>query len=186
MRQILYVSRSVVQASETELLGILEKSRRNNGLDGITGLLWADGDRFAQVIEGDDRAIGEAMDRIRADPRHHEITILHDRIIAKRQFGDWSMELRREPAVADAHDVRMRRALNDTSDAIRNVFSQAWSGLSPPEAYFWNAAAMFSVTSSLTSGTARPRPKSLRRIVAVALNPTFSLPPAIAGALPAP
>lgn len=123
MRQILYVSRSVARASETELLGILEKSRRNNGLDGITGLLWADGDRFAQVIEGDDRAIGEAMERILADPRHHDITVLHDRTIAKRQFGDWSMELRREATVADAYDTRMRRTLDDASETIRNVFA---------------------------------------------------------------
>lgn len=107
------------------MLRILEKSRRNNGLDGITGLLWADGERFAQVLEGDEEAVGETMERIRADPRHCDITILHDRIVAERHFGDWSMDLRGPGMVArtDAYDNRMRSALDDASEAIRNVFA---------------------------------------------------------------
>lgn len=123
MRQILYVSRNLVGSDEPALLSILERSRRNNGLDGITGLLWADRERFAQVLEGDDQAVGETMDRIRADPRHADIAILHDRQVETRQFGDWSMELRGEGAAADSYDARMRRALDETSDAIRSVFA---------------------------------------------------------------
>ena len=43
-----------------------------------------------------------------------------------------------------------------------------------------------SFTSSLTMGTYRPTPKSLRLIVALARKPTFSLPPICGGVLPAP
>ena len=122
MRQILYVSKSAGRADQATLAAILQQSRHNNALDGVTGLLWSDGDRFAQVLEGDERAVGEAMDRIRADDRHRDIAILHDRRIAERQFGQWSMELRGTGVEADAYDARLRRALDDASDAIRNVF----------------------------------------------------------------
>lgn len=123
MRQILYVSKSVKRADQVMLGDILLRSRTNNALDGVTGLLWSDGDRFAQVIEGDERAVGDAMDRIRADVRHYQIAVLHDRPIVERQFGDWSMELRGTGERADAYDYRMRRALDEASDAIRNVFA---------------------------------------------------------------
>lgn len=123
MRQILYVSKSVQRADQATLDTILQQSRHNNALDGLTGLLWTDGDRFAQVLEGDERAIGDVMGRIGADGRHHEMAVLQDRRIAERQFGDWSMGLRGSGAEADLYDARMRRALDATSDAIRNVFS---------------------------------------------------------------
>lgn len=123
MRQVLYVSRSVVPAHETPLRDILEQSRHNNALDGVTGLLWSDGDRFAQVLEGDERAISDTIGRIRADPRHRDMVLLHDRLIHERQFGDWTMELRPGGVSVDDYDDRMRRALDDASDAIRNVFA---------------------------------------------------------------
>lgn len=123
MRQILYVSKSVTPAALTPLADILQQSRNNNALDGVTGLLWSDGDRFAQVLEGDERAVAEAMTRIRADTRHHDVVVLHDREIEQRQFGSWSMELREAGAASDRFDARMRRVLDDASDAIRAVFA---------------------------------------------------------------
>lgn len=123
MRQVLYVSRSATPARDTPLRDILEQSRHNNAIDGVTGLLWSDGDRFAQVIEGDERAIGDTMVRIRADPRHRELVVLHDRIVHERQFGDWTMELRAGGLSIDDYDNRMRRALDEASDAIRKVFA---------------------------------------------------------------
>ena len=123
MRQLLYVSTATVPAGEAELAVIVQQSRTNNALDGITGLLWSDGKRFAQVIEGDERAIEDAMLRIAADPRHRDILILHDATVATRQFGSWSMELRMPGSNADGHDLRMRHALEGSSGAIRDGFA---------------------------------------------------------------
>lgn len=122
MRQLLYVSLSTTPAEATPLGEILHQSLHNNALDGITGLLWSDGKRFAQVIEGDDRAIEDAMERIRADPRHCEIVVVRDRTIEEREFGDWTMEVRMPGRSEDIHDERMRRALLGSSDAIRQIF----------------------------------------------------------------
>lgn len=123
MRQIMYVSKSTAPADRLTLNAILQHSRHNNALDGITGLLWSDGERFAQIIEGDAQAIGETMERIRADSRHHDIVVLRDGPISERQFGDWSMQLRGNDEQADSYDKRMRRALDDASEAIRSVFA---------------------------------------------------------------
>lgn len=123
MRQILYVSKSTALLGQSALDAILLRSRHNNALDGVTGLLWSDGERFVQVIEGDERAVGDAMDRIRADDRHQDIAVLRDRQIVERQFGDWTMALRRSGAAADQYDERIRRALAEASEADRTVFA---------------------------------------------------------------
>jgi hypothetical protein len=54
-------------------------------------MLWADGQSFAQVIEGSHDAVGQTMDRIRVDQRHTDIDVLLDRPVLSRQFGIWSM-----------------------------------------------------------------------------------------------
>lgn len=122
MRQIFYVSESTVPHDQAALDAILTRSRHNNALDGVTGLLWSDGARFAQVIEGDERAIEDAMGRILADPRHHRIEVLHDRPVTERQFGSWSMDLRDARTAPDTFDERLRRLFADASDRIRETF----------------------------------------------------------------
>lgn len=123
MRQILYVSKSTNLIEQNVLDSIVQRSRHNNVLDGVTGILWADGKRFAQVIEGDEQAVSDAMDRIRADRRHHDIVVLQDRRIAQRQYGEWSMKLRVVGTSTDEHDTLVRRALGQASQAIRDAFT---------------------------------------------------------------
>ena len=57
----------------------------------MTGMMWADDQNFAQVIEGDPEMVGRTMDRICADRRHTGIAVLLDRPVSSRQFGGWSM-----------------------------------------------------------------------------------------------
>ena len=54
-------------------------------------MMWSDEQNFAQVIEGDPAMVGRTMDRICADLRHTDITVLLDRPVLSRQFGGWSM-----------------------------------------------------------------------------------------------
>ncbi|MES2753735.1 MAG: BLUF domain-containing protein [Pseudomonadota bacterium] len=124
MRQILYVSDSRIGRDEAALDRIMERSRRNNALDGITGLLWSDGRRFAQVIEGGDEAIAAVLARIAADDRHVNLRIVQDMPIYARAFGDWSME---RPAVlpdAAIYEERMLARLAQGTDRWRSTFSQ--------------------------------------------------------------
>lgn len=91
MRQILYVSTSSVPGDNADVTKIFNQSRHNNALDGITGLLFSNGQGFIQVFEGSRVSIDPCLQRIMNDKRHHSIEILIDRIISAREFETWLM-----------------------------------------------------------------------------------------------
>lgn len=121
MRQLLYISTASTGAS-IEVGAILATSQRNNRRDGVTGLLWTDGYRFLQVLEGGDAAVQGVFDRIRADPRHRAIVVLHDRAIEAREFGAWEMARRGPTDTANDFDARMNRHLESASASVRGTF----------------------------------------------------------------
>ena len=122
MRQILYVSTKTPTAT-ISVGEVLTTSRRNNEAAGVTGLLYTDGTRFLQVLEGDDAAVAQTLARIRADPRHQGLLILADREIEQREFGRWTMAHRGPNDTADAFDARMAILLGGASASVRGTFS---------------------------------------------------------------
>ncbi|MDQ2818540.1 MAG: BLUF domain-containing protein, partial [Candidatus Eremiobacteraeota bacterium] len=106
------MSLSAIEDDKADLFGILQQSRHNNAIDGITGLLWSDGRSFMQAFEGPRASVAATFDRIEKDERHHSLTILSDIIIEKREFGDWVMMHRRRDDPPDLFDARMRRTLS--------------------------------------------------------------------------
>ena len=122
MRQVIYASTSV-GASATDLApAILRQSRVHNGIDGITGLLCARDHRFMQLLEGPEESVALTLDRITADPRHHEIDILSDRIVEDRDFGDWSMAYRDRREPRDVLDERLRVTLSGVPADVAERF----------------------------------------------------------------
>ncbi|MES2441356.1 MAG: BLUF domain-containing protein [Pseudomonadota bacterium] len=122
MRQILYLSKSTVPGDRADLSGILNQSRHNNAMDGITGLLWSDGRHFLQVFEGPEDSVAATFERIRRDIRHEDLIVLRDRPIEKPEFGGWSMVHRRANEPADAYDFQVRRLLLNASTPVREHF----------------------------------------------------------------
>lgn len=122
-RQLFYTSRS---APGVDVDRILQQSRHNNAVDGITGLLWHDGTHFLQVIEGPEPSVAATYARIAGDPRHSELTIVSDRTVANREFGYWSME-RVSRAMDDGQAVlaRIERRLASAPEALRQAFTAA-------------------------------------------------------------
>ena len=122
-RQLFYTSRS---ATGVDVERILQQSRHNNAVDGITGLLWHDGTHFLQVIEGPESSVAATYARIAGDPRHSDLSILSDRTIATREFGYWSME-RATGTLADGEAVlaRIERRLANAPESLRNAFTAA-------------------------------------------------------------
>ncbi len=100
MYHLIYVSQAVQPMTETELAGILEKSRDYNRRDGITGLLIyklapsSNRANFMQLLEGEKADVQKAFDRIKADRRHHTKIVLEEGEIDARNFPDWSMGFR--------------------------------------------------------------------------------------------
>ena len=109
--QLIYVSdlsnAADIDDADVAVLGaILEQSARNNGREGVTGMLLFSQGNFMQVIEGEADDVKRAFERIRADPRHRNLTLLSEEAVPERHFSDWRMGFRRITA-ADAAQLPM-------------------------------------------------------------------------------
>lgn len=119
MLQLVYIS-SVAQRAD--LSNILAVSRHNNRRDDITGLLYSDGVRFLQALEGPAEPVEAAYARIKRDPRHVGMVTLSRREVAAREFGDWAMAERRVGEEADQFCARVDQLLTATSANVRATF----------------------------------------------------------------
>ena len=99
MRQIFYISRSLIEPADIRAL--YERSRHHNEQAGITGMLMFTGGCFAQLIEGPAPALEALMARIESDRRHAQVRRLLDRPVPERRFGAWHMELFETPGADD-------------------------------------------------------------------------------------
>jgi hypothetical protein len=86
-----YASRARTPLAEEVLDSILEQSRENNPLQGITGMLCFTNDIFVQVIEGGRDEVCELYNTIVRDDRHRDVRILIYEEISERRFGSWTM-----------------------------------------------------------------------------------------------
>lgn len=124
MRQIVYCSITTAQSglSTGAIPEIIRQAAPRNGIEGITGLLYAEGDAFLQVIEGSHEAIADLLDRLGQDERHRDLRILVDREIDDREFGDWTMAFRDRRESVDAFDERLRVLLAGVSRETADYF----------------------------------------------------------------
>jgi hypothetical protein len=91
MRQLVYISTLRPTERDVNLSSILKVSQSNNLRAKVSGLLFFNGKRFLQALEGTDEAVAATFDRIRADPRHYALVTLSDRFVEQREFGEWAM-----------------------------------------------------------------------------------------------
>jgi hypothetical protein len=103
MLSLIYVSTSVKLLNDQELLDILKVSRENNLSSEVTGLLLYKGGNFMQVLEGEEEVVTALYEKIKADPRHKDVSIISKEQIQARQFHAWEMAFQNldNPAVKD-------------------------------------------------------------------------------------
>ncbi|MEP6503610.1 MAG: BLUF domain-containing protein [Betaproteobacteria bacterium] len=91
--RLMYASRATPGLDNEEVTAILRHSRANNAREGLTGALCLcnTGRLFIQVIEGGRNAVSKRYNRIVADPRHTDVTLLQYEEIDERRFAGWSM-----------------------------------------------------------------------------------------------
>jgi hypothetical protein len=116
MRQLLYISSARQFVDYEGLQSILAISRSNNQRDRLSGLLWSDGKRFLQVLEGQAPIVEATLQRIRKDDRHRALVILHDRQVEKATFSRWSM------ARIGEDDALLLAALAGADAVVRGTF----------------------------------------------------------------
>ncbi|TKD50065.1 BLUF domain-containing protein [Sphingomonas baiyangensis] len=122
MLQLVYISTATPGQPSNAIDTILAASRRNNARDAITGLLYADGKRFLQALEGPEAAVEAAYARIKADPRHRAAVILSRRTIDAREFGEWDMAYRAPGNDAAGFMSRISLLARDASPSVRATF----------------------------------------------------------------
>jgi hypothetical protein len=88
---LIYVSIANEPFSDADLVDLLNVSRRNNEVSGITGMLLYKDQRFLQILEGDEHAVRQTYDRILRDPRHRDAVTLLEGEQSEREFEEWSM-----------------------------------------------------------------------------------------------
>lgn len=79
------------QGTLSSVRNIIEASEINNSRDGITGFLIFDKSTFLQILEGDADKIDATFQRISADKRHRDLTVISKRRLDQRAFQDWAM-----------------------------------------------------------------------------------------------
>ena len=92
--QLVYASSAVEPFSESQLLELLEVSRRNNAKVGVTGMLLYRGGNFIQVLEGDRAAVLAVFSRVSMDSRHRGVLRFLSSEVVERDFAGWSMGFR--------------------------------------------------------------------------------------------
>lgn len=124
MRQIIYRSTTTADSGRAadDIPDIVRQAAARNGIEGITGLLYTENDAFLQVIEGPSDSMSDLIARLYDDDRHRDLTILVDRAIVQREFGDWTMIYRDRRESIDAFDDRLRVLLAGVSDETVKYF----------------------------------------------------------------
>jgi len=130
IRSLIYVSDASPQLSPDDLEAIHHAAVTLNALDGVTGLLVYNGDRFMQIVEGAADAIEDLLQRLSRDPRHANLSVRSDQTVETKSFPDWSMSLLKvsagrfearddlEPLLPPDVDASVRVKLLDALDLI--------------------------------------------------------------------
>lgn len=95
--ELVYSSIAAHPMTEGDVHLLLDQARSENEKLGISGLLIFDGERFLQVLEGEQGAVDTLFDAIMRDRRHQDIKVFHSGAIDGRSFDTWFMAYRRLP-----------------------------------------------------------------------------------------
>lgn len=91
MFRVMYISTALIDFTDSELEKLLENARKNNTVNGITGLLVIKGRTFLQCLEGEKNEIIKTFEKIKNDKRHTSIIKIVEEEASERYFPDWSM-----------------------------------------------------------------------------------------------
>ena len=89
--EVIYVSTPAPGRPISSVADIAGKARIANPLRGITGLLIFDGMRFCHQLEGTQKQVLNLMEKIRHDPRHINLEIIHHGNLARPRFKSFSL-----------------------------------------------------------------------------------------------
>ncbi|ENU36240.1 BLUF domain-containing protein [Acinetobacter parvus] len=111
--QLCYASTSTSEKSylPLDLREVLNEAHHFNYVNNIHGVLYFADGYFFQCLEGEQAVILELLDKIRQDPRHHQIYIFNPQRISQGHFNDWSMKfVRKNSQVSEFFQQHLQQA----------------------------------------------------------------------------
>lgn len=94
MYHLMYASYATQDFSDKDLTELLIDARIKNSNLGITGMLIHRAGNFIQVLEGEEGAVKNLYETIKADKRHAGEIVISEGEINERQFAKWAMDFR--------------------------------------------------------------------------------------------
>jgi hypothetical protein len=91
MLQIVYISTARPDFEPEQVNRILAAARARNQENNVTGLIFFNGKRFMQALEGEEAVVRETYARIVESSRHFAVVKLSEKTITAREFGPWAM-----------------------------------------------------------------------------------------------
>ncbi|GHE59403.1 MULTISPECIES: BLUF domain-containing protein [Roseivirga] len=89
--ELIYRSTASSGLSEKDFNDILSTARSFNEANHITGCLLFHGGQFLQILEGEFQVLLDLFDRIKHDPRHYDVLLLHMKESEYRIYPNWTM-----------------------------------------------------------------------------------------------
>jgi hypothetical protein len=112
--RLIYRSRDVIaqavpdavteQGLQRELRAIVSDARWRNRTENVTGALLFSNGGFEQVLEGPREVVERRFERIVADRRHADVTVLCFTPTQRRSFPDWPMAFCDQSALGQLSD----------------------------------------------------------------------------------
>ena len=96
--QVVYISRSTFESTvstnkiEPNVARILAKSRINNRVNGLVGVLYFGDGVFFQCLEGEEDKVDKLLATLSQDTRHKDLKVISKKYIDKLSFVDWAMK----------------------------------------------------------------------------------------------
>lgn len=91
LRAVGYISQATLPWDRTAFESMVEKAAAFNVQAGVTGVLFFDGLRYLQHLEGPEDGLSVAYQRIRASEEHTEVMELARGTVGRRLLPYWSM-----------------------------------------------------------------------------------------------
>jgi Sensors of blue-light using FAD len=126
-RVVIYISRPAEAVTLDEVRALIFEARSFNAINGIFGLLTYDRRGFLQAVEGADDAIDELLEKIRRDPRHHEMQLLFDASFTTLQFAsfhDFLLSGERLASLSLLPHATLARLSGDVAGALGQGFAR--------------------------------------------------------------
>ena len=121
-----YISTARHDLRDEELAVLLDVSRRNNAVRGVTGALAYHDHAFIQALEGPEVPVEALLATIARDDRHTGMTVYERTGIDGRAFGGWSMGWVRTSDLARAGFDPGALFLRDSPSALVNAMFEAF------------------------------------------------------------